>query len=100
MGDEGCNICSQNSEFFQNSDMKGYIANIPFLGNVFVLTQAKMYLQYSEFLKKMWDFTQLLYIQKSSMYVPTLKICAIGGHLLQNSPILIQNLTTSIYMEL
>ena len=52
MGDEGCNICSQNSEFFQNSDMKGYIANIPFLGNVFVLTQAKMYLQYSEFLQK------------------------------------------------
>ena len=52
MGDGGCNICSQNSEFFQNSDMKGYIANIPFLGNVFVLTQFKMYLQYSEFLQK------------------------------------------------
>ena len=53
MGDEGWNISSQNSEFFQNSDMKGYIANIPFLGNVFVLTQAKMYSQYSEFLQKM-----------------------------------------------
>ena len=66
MGDGGCNICSQNSEFFQNADMKGYIANIPFLGNVFVLTEAKMYLQYSEFLqKKCGDFTQLLYMQKS-----------------------------------
>ena len=78
--------------------MKGYICKHPIFGNEFVLAQAKMYLQYSEFWQKREDFTQLLYIQKSNTYVPTFKICAIGGHLLQNSPILIQNLTTSQYI--
>ena len=80
--------------------MKGYICKHPIFGNEFGLTRAKMYLQYSEFWQKREDFTQLLYIQKSSTYAPKLKICAIGVHLLQHSPILIQNLITSIYMQL
>ena len=93
MGDEGCNICSQNSEFFQNSDMKGYIANIPFLGNVFVLTQAKMYSQYSECLQKIWGEGRLpkcfnAKIENSYKISQAIKKCESGGHLLQNSPIL------------
>ena len=89
MGDEGCNVCSQNSEFFQNSDMKGYIANIPFLGNVFVLTQAKMYLQYSEFLQKTsGDFPQFLYMQKSrtraKFHKHSKNVNLWGGYLLQS----------------
>ena len=92
MGDEGWNISSQNSEFFQNSDMKGYIANIQFLGNVFVLTQAKIYSQYSEFLQKIWGgglpkcFNAK--IENSYKISQAIKKCESGGHLLQNSPIL------------
>ena len=52
--------------FFFNSSMIGYISIETIFGNVIVLTQAKMYLQYSEFLqKKCGDFTRLLYMQKS-----------------------------------
>ena len=47
-----CDTYVQNSAFYQNSGRVGYICKQPVFGNVFVLTQAKMYLLNFEFWQK------------------------------------------------
>ena len=81
-GGGGYDLYLQNSEFFKNS-AKDISANIPLFGNVFVLTQAKMYLQHSGFLqKKLGDFTQLLYMQNRELmqnFTSTQNLCEWGA---------------------
>ena len=84
----GYGIYLQNSEFFKNSGKKGYICKHPLIGNVFVLTQAKMYLQYSEFLqkkkRKFYPIALYAKIENACWISQALKKYEIGEHLLQS----------------
>ena len=81
-----CDTYVQNSAFYQNSGRIGYICKQPVFGNVFVLTQAKMYLQ-----KNGGFYTIAFYakIENSCKISQALKTSGGVGHLLQNLAILI-----------